>query len=100
MGVYKYLDLSTSHLPETEMRSIDETSADSLLCGSRVIPHNYGAWVHVPEKNAESFDDDEERALGYPNLHACIEYARKYEATWINFDSDGDVESELPVHFW
>lgn len=96
MAIYNYLDLSTGHITEREARELDSTG-DGLLCGSRVIPHDYGAWVHVPEPDAE---DDAERREAYPNLQNCIEHARKHGAMWINFDQDGDKEDELPSFEW
>ena len=100
VSIHNYLDLSTSHLLETEMDVISATSTDSTLCGSRVIVHLYGAWIHVRVEDADSFDDDEERALAFPNLHKCIVHARSLKCEWINFDADGDIEAELATFDW
>ena len=100
MSVHSYLDLSTSHLTQAEAQELDKVSDDSLLCGARVIPHNYGMWVHVPPLDPDSIVDDEERALTLPNLHACIVYARGLGCMWIDFDSDGDLDPKLPTYEW
>lgn len=114
MSIHNYLDLSTAHLTASEMREIEAMSPDGLLCGSRVIGHNYGAWVHVPvsceqaermlltPREHEDADnaDDAERAEVLPALHACIQRARALGALWINFDADGDIDPELPYHEW
>lgn len=95
MSLHQYLDLSTGHLSEKEMEALDDASPDSLFCGSRVVTHTYGAWVHVPEVDDE--EEEGERARLYPNLHAALLYARKCHAMWINFDQDGDYDDALPV---
>lgn len=63
-----YLDLSTSVITEREMHII-------AACPVRVIPHEYGAWVHVPPaehdedalslEHPSDLDPEEERELAY-----------------------------------
>lgn len=92
-----YLDLSTSHLPAAEMDSIESAPPT-------VIPHAYGAWIHVPpaEADDDSLDlSDELTALGwedFPHLHQLLLTARDHDAGWINLDSDGhDTIDTLPT---
>lgn len=110
VSVYKYLDLSTGHLTKADAHEL----SGGMVCGCRVIPHDYGAWVHVPSSReladherltAHEHDEcdlavDVERAEELPSLHACIMRARALGALWINFDSDGDVDPELPTYEW
>ena len=92
-----YLDLSTRHLPTHELDSIESAPPT-------VIPHPYGAWIHVPpaEANDDPLDiNDELTALGwedFPHLRQILLTARDYDAGWVNLDSDGhDTIESLPT---
>jgi hypothetical protein len=101
--VFRYLDLSTSHLTERESREINSAYAFCDLEHSpRVIPHDYGAWVNAQEKYFGSWSDEDEAALvrTRPNLAACIAKAREHDCYWINFDEAAGVEHDLPVFEW
>jgi hypothetical protein len=106
MSVYKYLDLSTSHLTEAEMDAVSERLAAIDEATPRVITHEYGAWVNVPElvtsddmreDRVESLD---ELAKTCPNLAACLQLARQIDCKWINFDQDAEERSDLPRFEW
>lgn len=90
MATYSYQDLSTGHL-----RREDLLLAEAGLVFARVVVHEFGAWVVVPEE-----DDDEKRRTAAPSLQACIEFARETGSRWINFDRDGDREPQLPFYDW
>ena len=99
MPVYRLLDLSTAHLNEPEMALLS-SQTDSPWESSelpRVVPHHYGALVHVTTADA---DDDERLRTLSPNLLGCIERARRLDCSWINFDRDADTEPGLPVFDW
>jgi hypothetical protein len=99
LPVYQLLDWSTGHLPEPEMALLSSQN-DSPWKRSelpRVIQHHYGALVHV--STAEPEDDERLRAL-LPNLHRCVEHARRLDRSWINFARDADTEPGLPVFEW
>lgn len=93
MATYSYLDLSTGHLRQDEL-----SLAECGCVFTRVIRHEYGAWVAVPEGSDDC--EDGERRKEAPSLQACIERAREYGCRWINFDRDGDREPRLPYFEW
>lgn len=108
MSIEQYLDLSTAHLTQYEMTEITACSQQSwsitaMFCGSRVVRHSYGAFVHVPPfdyKDESARGAEVERAIKYPNLHQIIVFARKEDVMWINFDRDGDTDTRFPIFEW
>lgn len=99
-NVYRYLDLSTSFLPEGEQKDV---AAEGARDGRgrdagdmpRVISHYYGWWVNVPDGESQGEEGEALRRQRWPALHACIEVARSRGCNWINFDgaaSDSDPE--------
>lgn len=87
--IYKYADLSTAHLPQTEFESIAAAPA-------RVIEHEYGAFVNV--LIYESLHDGDWSL--YPALREVMEWARQRNVRWVNFDQDGDTTEELTTWEW
>jgi hypothetical protein len=88
-----YLDLSTAHVTEAEMRAIDG-SCDRLPVSAL---YAYGAWLYVPEPDEE---DDASRAIEYPNVNAILLRARALGAAAVRLDADGDRTSALPTFEW
>lgn len=95
-----YLDLSTSVVTELEMAHITEAPP-------RVIPHEYGAWVHVPPVDGDEdplavdYESDENTWAAFPNLRKVLVFARTMGAYWINLDGDGyDTIASLPTFEW
>lgn len=106
MPIYRYLDLSTGHLSEEEANEVCGGHCAPFPFGDlehspRVIGHEYGAWVHVPEI-AEQTDEEDTAALekSRPNLAACLARARALDCNWINFDQDAGRDPELPTFDW
>jgi hypothetical protein len=93
--IYHYLDLSTAHLTEAECEALTYSRSQAA---PRCIDHEYGYWVHVPA--AEDDEAGEERAVEYPNLQAVIEYARRHQCNWINFDVDAAIVATLSTFDW
>jgi hypothetical protein len=98
MTIRKFLDLSTCHLTAGDAMRLPELE----VYGLRIQPHDYGWFVSVPQ-------DPEERAIAIKTATAtglsdafvtCIAYAAARDCWWINFDSDGDTDSALPVFDW
>lgn len=88
--IYKYADLSTGHLPQTEMDNI-------AAAPPRVIEHEYGAWVNVLPVE----DEDEQEWDEFPVLRCVLAWARGKGARWVNLDRDGDlIPDELPTWEW
>ena len=96
MAVQTFLDASTGHIT---------TSDRTLLCGrehkfpTRVIPHDHGWWVNVPEK----------KELAEYLVQMCMEgfsssfvrllvAASDLNCWWINLDTDGDMWEVLEIH--
>lgn len=97
-GVFRYLDLSTGHLPEAEFDAVAGNLSNLDIDGPRIIRHDYGAWVNVPAGWGP--DETLDLTVAYPNLAACIEHARTVDCQWINFDQDGNRIAALPVFDW
>lgn len=95
-----YLDLKTNLLPEEEMQNI--SAAPPVV---RV--HEYGAWVHVAEAEADWEQDPlnpdyQEGWDEFPQLRKVLLKARELDVNWINFDADGfnDTIADLPTFDW
>jgi hypothetical protein len=97
--VAKYLDISTAHLTAAEMEAVNARFADVDEATPRVIPHDYGAWVNVPDL-AFRPDADDAIVEHYPAVAACLKRARELDCTWINFDQDAGQDDVLPTHEW
>jgi hypothetical protein len=102
MPVYRYLDLSTSHLTEREAEELGfPFSFGDLDHSPRVVSHEYGAWVNVPEADGSwTLKDNAALHKTRPNLAACIARARVLDCNWINFDADAEQDSDLPTFEW
>lgn len=83
------LVLSTGHLPEETVRKV---SARELKI-SRMIPHDYGFILYVPEES-EGFHEEDEP------LENIIRVARQHNIVWLNFDRDAEVIDDLPTFEW
>jgi hypothetical protein len=92
MPVFKYLDLSTAHLPAAERDKLDDGTAPGI-----VHPHEHGWRVWVAG-HPDFTGNEEERYTDMPALLTCIRFARKHDCYWVLFDSDADVEEELPTY--
>jgi hypothetical protein len=103
-NVYRYLDLSTGFLPETErvdLASEGTRDGRGREFGDmpRVISHHYGWWVNVPDLESQGAEGEAIRRQRWPALQACIEVARDRGCNWINFDADAsDYDLELPYY--
>src|SRR4051812_34354931 len=101
-NIQRYLDLSTSFLPQTERDALEEQGrADQRddrerdLGLPRVVNHYYGWWVNVP--SPPDLIREERLKEYFPALFTCIQVARDRRCNWINFDADAsDVDPELP----
>lgn len=100
MPVYRYLDLSPSHITGAEYAAIEERLSDLECESPRVITHEFGAWVNVYELDAVDDDAPIELAERYPNLAACLDKARELDCNWINFDQDASCHEGLPTVDW
>lgn len=92
-AVMQYLDASTAHLPERERADLEDgTLLDNKT--PRVIAHEYGWWVNVPEDMGE----DAENFTHAPALLAAVQLARKLNCNWINFDADASLVDGLEAY--
>lgn len=96
--IARYLDLSTAHLTQ---READSAGAAFATAGPRVIPHEYGMWVHVQHDDIEEHDAVV-LAAGFPNLLAVLQFARAsaVDVNWVNLDRDSEVLTDVPVFSW
>lgn len=93
MAVEKFLDAGTTHILA---RDSDLLYLDPRLFPARVIPHDYGWWINVPEeKILEEYIPlmfDAGFSLAFVKL---MRQACNLGCWWINLDIDGDVLEDL-----
>jgi len=99
MTVLSYLDITTAHLTAAEMAAVSGNFAELDELTPRVIVHDYGAWVNVPDLDTAP-DGDDAVAERYPNVGACLKRARELGCSWINFDRDARHDDVLPIYEW
>lgn len=85
------LDISTAHLTHDEVLAL-ESAADWL----REVILSYGSGFFISVNMLGDLDDSDD----YPNLTACVEFARAHDFTWLRFDQDSDTIEELPSYEW
>jgi hypothetical protein len=95
VAIWRYLDLSTGHLPPSlreELPGWWQWTADHLPI---LYPYEYGWFMPVCcEKDA-----DVEREAGYHPVFQLIRaYARQHRCSLVRFDADGMVNQELPIY--
>lgn len=96
MAVQNFLDASTGHIT---------TSDRTLLCGrehkfpTRVIPHDHGWWVNVPEKKELADYLVRMCMAGFSSSFVqLLVVASDRGCWWINLDTDGDMWEALEIH--
>lgn len=80
-GVYNYLDISTSHVPEDLL---------TLDCDYRICSYPEGAFFYVPEADSDIPDA----------LVPIFNYARENKCVIVRFDADGLTFPEFPDYDW
>ena len=101
MPVCKYLDLSISHITYEDAETLEEWRS-----GPRVVPHEFGFFVHVPRAcgNRSQLDPEQLKEIVEgglsPALVVVLEHARKKDCEWVNLDRDAVEENGLPVFEW
>jgi len=96
MAVQTFLDASTGHIT-----TLDKT----LLCGrehkfpTRVIPHDHGWWVNVPDKGELQEIIVKVRMQGFSSSFVrLLVAASNRDCLWINLDTDGAIWEDLKIH--
>ena len=103
-GIYKYLDVSTDHITEQDMRLLDYKGRPRLEHGIISVPNEYGAWVHcLSDQGFTENNYEKVRAGGFSDSFIkLLEFARTRGCEWINIDQDGHIhgEDELDRNEW
>jgi hypothetical protein len=100
MGVEKFLDVSTGHITHEDSQYLS-IGYDNFP--ARVIPHEYGWWINVPEKKLweEESKADCMRKQGYSEgLISVLMFARNNDCWWVNLDCDGEYVDGLEIFEW
>ena len=101
MGVEKFLDATTGHITYEDNRKLLD---DPISFPCRVIPHEYGWWINVPEKKLWIEEDpraDRIRDQGYSEgLISMLIFARDNCCRWVNLDCDGEFVEGLKTFDW
>lgn len=86
-----YLDLSTCHVSEETMHSLDVAACSGLT----IAPYEYGAFVSVPSESSDIDDMD------CPNdLKQVLRYARSEGCDVVRFDQAAGILADLPYFDW
>jgi hypothetical protein len=99
MGVEKFLDAATAYITyEDSVKLLD----DPVAFPSRVIPHEFGWWINVPE--VKLLEEDliqpmkcADYSVRFINM---IKMASKNGCWWINLDCDGGYVEGLEYNEW
>lgn len=84
-----YLDLSTAHLTQKTLNSLNES------CSPYSYQYDNGVFISVPD------NDDPEEFAKYPkDLRILLKYAWKKNAKLIRLDADAPIEKDLPTYAW
>lgn len=98
-GVYKYLDVSTAHISESDDSLLTHNSPRCNLVNR---PYEEGYWIYVPS-------DDEEFAelikhlvdFGYSyGLISVMMKAHALQCMYVVLDCDGEEHEDLGVFDW
>jgi hypothetical protein len=104
MSVHTYLDASTSYITAEDDRRLTEIAANGETSSPlRVIAHAYGYWILEHAHEQDSDDARRQRRADVAMSEAfwrLMNEARERGCTWVNLDSDGDDDLELPTHEW
>jgi hypothetical protein len=101
MGVCNYVDLSTSHVTEKDMRIL-QNGDPSATVSSPYLP---GAFVTVTtpdvEEVAEAIDEAKSEGLS-DSFCKALQYAVNHGAMFLRLDADGTMinSPDLDVHDW
>lgn len=94
-GVFRYMDTSTAHLPESD-RILLPDDITERHCPLTVYPFEYGWWIRVPDK--ESWPDKKYRLKesGFsPAIAKLIEKAQLLNCRFISLDCDAEKFDDL-----
>ncbi len=98
-GIYKYLDCSTGHVTEKDMKLLEDSTPD-LPMMTAVYPE--GAWVsslHYAEE-AEA-EEDELKQLGFSGAFLqVLAFAREKGCKYVCLDRDAEIYDELEQFEW
>lgn len=102
-NIFKLLDLSTGHLPETVARDLNESEGVTAydLGG-------YGWLLYVPEdidgQVEEYASDDPDQVADEDKIHEAIvtiwRHARKHGCQYVLLDLDAPTDPDLPAYDW
>lgn len=93
-GVFKYLDISTKHVTEEDMKKLAANDTNS-----EVIAYSYpeGVWVYVPPEFKTKELLDEGFSLGFCG---AILKAEKFDCPFLRIDADGTQHDDLLEYDW
>jgi len=96
VAVWKYLDISTAHLPMNLRSSLTEENLEDIRWRGPVLhAYRYG-WV-MPVCREQDAEHTEEARYATP-FRDIIAFARKHECSMVRIDADGVVTPGLPVY--
>lgn len=87
------LVISTKHVRKETGTMLDVSDASDVSGFPRFVGC-YGWIVFVSEPGSVITED------GYPDLLACLEWARAQGYDWLRFDGDADTVDALPTYEW
>jgi len=92
-AVWKYLDVSTSHVTPDDCDLLDRDELPLV-----VLPFDEGYWILVPIE--EGFEDELLGAGGSRYLIDVLERAADLDCYWVKLDRDGNEYEDLRTYNW
>lgn len=94
-GVFRYMDTSTAHLPESD-RILLPDDITERHCPLTVYPFEYGWWIHVPDKEIWPDKKSRLKESGFsPAIAKLIEKAQSLNCRFISLDCDAEKFDDL-----
>lgn len=99
-----YLCLSTAHITEKDNTLLSSLKSDlDTFCAIRIVPHDYGYFIHVPNYNSDAYEEMIKELLDFGLSESFIllhKYAKVNNCMWINLDRDGETIDYLQTFEW
>lgn len=94
-GVFRYLDTSTAHLPESD-RILLPDDITERHCPVTVYPYECGWWIHVPSEDNWQEKKSKLKEAGFsPAMAKLIEKAQSLNCRFISLDCDAEKFDDL-----
>ena len=98
MAVYKYLDVSTSHITKNDNDILQASCTSDRFPGCFVYHYDFGYFISV-YSDAPSEEEKKESGLS-ENFFKILDHARENECPLLLLDADGDILENFEEFEW